>query len=156
MFSMYAGVAVNLFKKIADRIQLTANKTEYQVVPDRSQQINFETHRILNMHLHSTGITEKVPVYPLYQTGFAGKNPSGLGYMIRRLARKSSERERAFGTKYIVTRFRDLYLNYATRCLYSQWRNFRIKPTNIMFQPASCARFAYRTRKSRFYFKRTP
>ena len=52
MFALYAGPAINLFKKNSDRVQLKPGQFEYHVVPDRSQMVNFEAHRILDVFLH--------------------------------------------------------------------------------------------------------
>jgi type VI secretion system protein ImpG len=96
LFALYAAPAVNLFTKTLDRIAVKSNQHEYQVVPDRSKMLDFEVNRITNVFAYISGRPQKVVVDPLYTAG-VGRNPSGLYYTVRRLPRRRSAQERAYG-----------------------------------------------------------
>jgi type VI secretion system protein ImpG len=96
-FALYAAPAVNLFPKLCDRIQLSSARHEHQVVPDRTQYLSFEPHRILDMHLHG-GQRDKQRVMPVYlSTLEPNAARRGVFYTQRRLPRKRSAQERRFG-----------------------------------------------------------
>ena len=97
-FSLYAAPAANFFEKTLDRIQVKANAHEYHVVPDRSRSLDYEPNRIRNVFAHIPGVTQKVPVEPLY-TAAAGRSASGLTYTVRRLPRQRTADERKYGKK---------------------------------------------------------
>ena len=96
MFALYAVPAINLFEKTTERIPVRPNQHEYHVVPDRSRNLDYEPHRILEVHAHYTGGREKVPVRPLYSAA-AASHPGGPFYTIRRLPRRRSAEERRWG-----------------------------------------------------------
>jgi type VI secretion system protein ImpG len=98
MFGLYAAPAVNLFSKICDRIQLTTNRHEHLVVPDRTQYLGFEPHRILDVHLHGGGRRDKQRVHPTYIATLQPEEAQRqVFYSQRRLPRKRSSDERRFG-----------------------------------------------------------
>jgi type VI secretion system protein ImpG len=98
MFALYAAPAVNLFEKTTDRVAIKSNQHEYQVIPDRSQYLNFEPHRILDVYAHFPGGREKVPVRPLYSAPGDGGGPdTGLWYTVRRLPRRRTVEEKKYG-----------------------------------------------------------
>lgn len=110
MFALYAAPAVNLFRKNSDRIPLKSSQYEYQVIPDRSQYLSFEPHRILEVYLHYPGRSEKRMVKPLYRLELEQGSANEIGYTARRLARKRSNEERKFGASsdYVGT---DMYIS---------------------------------------------
>lgn len=111
MFSLYSAAAINLFEKNSDRIPVKANQYEYHVIPDRSQLVTFEPHRIIDVYLHYPGRAEKRQVAPLYRASVDQRpNESGIAYASRRLPRKRSSDERRFGSSgdYVGT---DLYIS---------------------------------------------
>jgi type VI secretion system protein ImpG len=98
MFAIYAAPAVNLFVKQCDRIQLTKGRHEHQVVPDRTLYLQFEPHRILDVHLHGAGRRDKQRVQPIARSTLE-RTAGGVGafYSLRRRARKRSSDEQRFG-----------------------------------------------------------
>lgn len=94
MFALYAVPAVNLFKKTCDRIPIKANQHEYQVVPDRTQMLGFEPHRLIDVYLHQAGQKQKQRVQPIYRSTLEPAGSEKLFFSIRRLERKRTARER--------------------------------------------------------------
>jgi type VI secretion system protein ImpG len=98
MFALFAAPAINLFKKNSDRIQIETNLHEYHVIPDRSQPLNFEPHRVLDVFLHRPGLTEKQRLLPVYMAHIDGRQTrADYHYTIRRLQRRRTAAERRFG-----------------------------------------------------------
>jgi type VI secretion system protein ImpG len=98
MFALYAAPAVNLFKKTSDRIEIDTNRHEYHLVPDRSEPVNFEAHRVLEAFLHYPGRAEKRELLPLYLSTINQASRTGASevyYSIRRVPRKRSEAEKS-------------------------------------------------------------
>lgn len=98
MFALYAAPAVNLFKKTSDRIEIDTNRHEYHLVPDRSEPVNFEAHRVLEAYLHYPGRAEKRELLPLYLSTINQASRNGASevyYSIRRVPRKRSEAEKS-------------------------------------------------------------
>ncbi len=97
-FALYCVPCANLFEKTCDRIRLTPNTDEYQIVPERSRYIDYEPHQALEVYAHYGGGTDKVPVYPLYSSPaerISSKN--ALFYTIRRGQRRRTIEERKYG-----------------------------------------------------------
>lgn len=95
-FALYAVPAVNLFEMSLDRVPVQASQHEYHLVADRSRHLDFEPHRILQVHAHQPGRPGKTPVQPLYAP--AGDSAgTGLFYTVRRLPRRRTARERQHG-----------------------------------------------------------
>jgi type VI secretion system protein ImpG len=96
-FALYVAPAVNLFEMTMDRVPVKARQHEYHLVPDRSRSLDFEPHRLLDVYAHYAGRPEKVPVQPLYSGSANGNGQAGLFYTVRRMPRRRSTRERAYG-----------------------------------------------------------
>jgi type VI secretion system protein ImpG len=98
-FSLYTAPAINLFEKTTDRIAIKSNTHEYHVVPDRSRYLDYEPHRVLDVFAHFPSEKEKVPVNPLYSASVAplGSAVEGLFYTVRRLPRRRTIEEKAYG-----------------------------------------------------------
>ncbi|MCJ2012725.1 type VI secretion system baseplate subunit TssF [Methylobacterium sp. J-076] len=111
LFTLHAVPAVNLFEMSLDRVPVRTSQHEYHLVADRSRPLDFEPHRVLQVHAHQPGMAGKVPVRPLYAPA-DGTGASGLFYTVRRMPRRRSSRERQFGTPsdYVGT---DLFLSLA-------------------------------------------
>ncbi len=97
-FAIHTAPVVNLFPMACSRIPVRSNEHEHQVVPDRSRAIDFEAHRILDVHAHFAGSSRRVPVRPLYGAGGSGVgDDQGLTYTLRRRPRAPTLDERRFG-----------------------------------------------------------
>ena len=97
VFALYGATAINLFEMATDRIPVRTNQHEFQVVPDRSHPLDYEPHRILDVHAHFHGGRDKVPVAPLYAGALRAETGRSLFYSTRRLPRRRSQQERASG-----------------------------------------------------------
>jgi type VI secretion system protein ImpG len=99
-FSLYTAPAINLFEKTTDRIAIRSNTHEYHVVPDRSRYLEYEPHRVLDVFAHFPGAREKVPVRSLYSASVdrAASTVGGLYYTVRRMPRRRTVEEKAYGT----------------------------------------------------------
>jgi type VI secretion system protein ImpG len=99
-FSLYAAPAINLFEKTTDRVTIKSNSHEYHVVPDRSRYLEYEPHRVLDVFAHFPGVKDKVPVRPLYSASVdrTASSVDGLYYTVRRLPRRRTVEEKAYGT----------------------------------------------------------
>lgn len=95
MFALYAVPAVNLFKKTTDRMPIKPGQHEYQVIPDRTQYLSYEPHRLIDVYLHHAGQKQKQRIQPIYRSTL---EPAGDGsklyFSTRRLERKRTAQER--------------------------------------------------------------
>jgi type VI secretion system protein ImpG len=95
MFALYAAPAVNLFKKTTDRIAIKPSQHEYQVIPDRTQYLSYEPHRLIDVFLHQAGQKQKQRVQPMHRSTL---QPAGsadkIFFSTRRLPRKRTTEER--------------------------------------------------------------
>lgn len=97
-FALYAVPAVNLFELSLDRVPVEARRHEYHLVADRSRQLDFEPHRILQVYAHQPDRPGKTPVQPLYAPGSnMGAPGSELFYTLRRMPRRRTGKERLYG-----------------------------------------------------------
>lgn len=95
-FALYAVPAINLFEMNLDRVPVQNRQHEYHLVADRSRNLDFEPHRILQVFAHLPGVPGKTPVQPLYApAGTSGG--AALSYTVRRLPRRRTSRERLYG-----------------------------------------------------------
>jgi type VI secretion system protein ImpG len=97
MFALYAAPAVNLFELSTDRVQVRKNEHEHHVVPDKSRYLDFELHRILDVHAHFPGRAEKQRVQPLYGPPTEAKDAGRCFYTVRRLPRRRTIEEKRYG-----------------------------------------------------------
>lgn len=96
-FALYAVPAVNLFEMNLDRVPVQAREHEYHLVADRSRNLDFEPHRILQVFAHLPGVPGKTPVPPLYAPASGAAIGVGLAYTVRRLPRRRTSKERVYG-----------------------------------------------------------
>lgn len=99
-FSLYTAPAINLFEKTSDRIPIKSNTHEYHVVPDRSRYLEYEPHRVLDVFAHFPTEKDKQPVRPLYSAAVDRTSAAveGLYFTVRRLPRRRTVEEKAYGT----------------------------------------------------------
>ncbi|MCJ2081717.1 type VI secretion system baseplate subunit TssF [Methylobacterium sp. J-090] len=95
-FALYAAPAINLFEMTLDRVPVQTRRHEHHLVPDRSRALDFEPHRVLQVYAHQPGRPEKAVVRPLYAADGGGPQ-TGLYYTLRRMPRRRTAKERAFG-----------------------------------------------------------
>jgi type VI secretion system protein ImpG len=99
-FSLFCATAINLFEKTVDRILLTRDDHEYQVVPERTRYLEYEPHQILRVEAHQADRSRKAPVHPLYSSpGDQTDIRNALFYTIRRLQRRRTAEENRIGLR---------------------------------------------------------
>ena len=101
VFGLYCAPAINLFEMTMDRVQVRTNGFEHHVVPDRTRQLDYEPHRVIEVSAHFKGQRERVRVRPLYSAAAevaASYEDDGLFYTIRRLPRRRATAERENGS----------------------------------------------------------
>ncbi len=98
-FHLYAFPAVNLFEMTTARISIKANEHEYQVVPDRSKNLEYEPHRILKVFAHYQDASEKVEILPLYSPIASDQAHRDQAFFTsRRLPRRRTTEEKRYGS----------------------------------------------------------
>ncbi|NEU96414.1 type VI secretion system baseplate subunit TssF [Bradyrhizobium uaiense] len=99
-FSLYTAPAINLFEKTTDRIPVKSNTHEYHVVPDRSRYLEYEPHQVLEVYAHFPAEKDKRHVRPLYsaEVDRTAASVEGLYFTVRRLPRRRTVEEKAYGT----------------------------------------------------------
>lgn len=99
-FGLFCSPAVNLFRKTADRIQLSDRYHEYHVVPDRSRPMDFEVCRITSVSGFGAESDETRPFQPFYAAhDTAGQVETDAHYVIHRRPRVLSEKQRVVGSR---------------------------------------------------------
>lgn len=112
-FALYAAPAVNLFEMTTARVPVRTSEHEYHVVADRTRMLDYEPHRIVQVHAHFAGSGRKTEVYPLYSAPPPNiSEKDAIYYAVRRAQRRRSrEEQRHAGTSsYIGT---DIFLSLA-------------------------------------------
>src|SRR5262252_3819600 len=104
--ALFCTPAVNLFRKRADRIQVTDNAHEYHVVPDRTRPLDFEVYQVTDVVGHGIGTDSEqafLPFYAAYSTDEAGQQSAY--FTTRREPRlvTAASRRRGVRTSYIGT-----------------------------------------------------
>ncbi|MEO3477585.1 type VI secretion system baseplate subunit TssF [Phaeobacter sp. CAU 1743] len=101
VFQLNAVPAVNLFEKRCDRVRITPNDTEHQVIPNRTAGLDFEIYALRSV----TGISgegeDDVIFRPFYSaTDFTAAGETHPAYYtIKRRMRQRSEKERLRGVR---------------------------------------------------------
>jgi type VI secretion system protein ImpG len=101
VFQLNAVPAVNLFEKRCDRVRITPNDTEHQVIPNRTAGLDFEIYALRSV----TGISgegeDDVVFRPFYSaTDFTAAGETHPAYYtIKRRMRQRSEKERLRGVR---------------------------------------------------------
>jgi len=99
-FALYAVSATNLFEHDCSRVPISTSEHEHHIVPDRSRWMEYEIHRVLDVHAFMADTREKVRVYPLYNMPGGNERPSdALYYTVRRLPRRLTAQEKRSGGK---------------------------------------------------------
>ncbi|SON55881.1 type VI secretion protein, family [Hartmannibacter diazotrophicus] len=105
-FRLYAVPVVNLFELQCSRVPVRDADHELHLIPERSRPIDFEIHRVLDIHAHYQTADRRVPVYQLYSAPpTANPVDEVLYYSLRRLPRRRGSGERRTGmvARYIGT-----------------------------------------------------
>lgn len=99
-FALNCTPAVNLFQRKIDRIQMSPEKQEYHVVPDRTRPMDFEIYQIEEVTGYGSGSAAEQTFQPFYTAKDMGfDDDSRAYYQIRREKRMVSERQRREGPR---------------------------------------------------------
>jgi type VI secretion system protein ImpG len=80
LFQLFVTPAINLFPKRADRIHLTDQTEEYQVIPDRTRPIDFEVYRVEQVSGYGAQNEHERDFRPFYALGRDQDESNGKGY----------------------------------------------------------------------------
>lgn len=91
--------AVNLFKKRADRIQISDTNHEHQLLVDRSRPMDFEIWSVDQLHGHGKTPQQEIEFLPLYAppTQTANRRDHAAYYTLERKPRLASIQQRELG-----------------------------------------------------------
>ena len=99
-FALFCASAINLFEKSCDRVFLRPNEFEYQIVPERTRNLDFEPHRIVSVAAHRSGDSERRTVHPIYSSPEdQTARQAAMFYSIRRLQRRRTGDETKYGMR---------------------------------------------------------
>jgi type VI secretion system protein ImpG len=93
--------AVNLFPRSADRIFVNERTSEFHVIADRTRPLEFEVFRVTGVTGFGARTGEERVFRPLFATSDAGSggDAGGAYYVVNRVPRVISEREREQGRR---------------------------------------------------------
>lgn len=91
----------NLFKKRGIRFVIDAQATEFHVVADRTQPLNYEVHSIESVKGYDVQNNQKVTFTPIYQTNHTHqpKNNNYAFFSLLRKSRIASDKTKVNGTR---------------------------------------------------------
>ncbi len=99
-FSLFCASAINLFEKTCDRILMTRDDHEYQVVPERTRYLEYEPHQVIRVEALQSDRNRKSTVYPLYTSpGDQSDIRDSLFYTTRRMQRRRTSEENRVGLR---------------------------------------------------------
>ena len=103
-FALHCAPAINLFPRHTDRIHVTDQQAEHQVVVERTKPMDFEVYAVQRVTGYGDGVEAEREFRPFYASVNADEPGSGPGYFTaRREPRVMSEGQRRDGgrTSYI-------------------------------------------------------
>lgn len=92
--------AINLFPRRSDRVNVTDEAAEYQIIPDRMRPLDYEVYSVLGMEGFAADGGPAQPFFPFYSANDLSRNPGHRSYyMLRRHPRPLSSRARERGPR---------------------------------------------------------
>ncbi len=100
-FHLFCSPAINLFPKRADRIHLSTRFSEFHVVPDRTRPLDFEVYKVVGVSGYGARADEEMEFQSFYSATDveSGGGGNGAYYMVHRVPRTTSQRERQYGKR---------------------------------------------------------
>ena len=97
-FRLFAAPAINLFEENCAQVKLDTVRHDYIVSADSSPSSHYEVHRIREVFAYYQGVTNKVPVHPLYGVPADVMQPrEALYFTARHRPRRLTAKEKRFG-----------------------------------------------------------
>ena len=91
--------AVNLLERRCDRIQVTPDQSEFQVVPDRTRPLDYEVHSLTEVLGYGSGVNNEWRFLPFYNAFHTEDHGHDAYYAINRLPRLLSQHQQREGTR---------------------------------------------------------
>lgn len=100
-FALNCTPVVNLFRRRADRINLSGDQYEYHVLVDRTRPMDFEVHQVESVTGYGSGADAEQAFHPLYSARDLDQAaaPQQAFYQLRREPRVVSQRQRTRGPR---------------------------------------------------------
>ncbi|MHC5061570.1 MAG: type VI secretion system baseplate subunit TssF [Planctomycetota bacterium] len=98
-FGLFCSPAINLFKKRADRIHISDKSSEFHVVPDRTKPMDFEVYNVSKVAGYGAQADQMQEFLPFYMARDLSGSGEGAYYVINRVPRPESEREKHRGRR---------------------------------------------------------
>jgi type VI secretion system protein ImpG len=98
-FGLFCSPAINLFEKRADRIHVSDKYSEFHVVPDRTKPIDFEVYNVSKVVGYGSQSDQMQEFLPFYTARDLSGSGEGAYYVINRVPRPLSEREKLRGRR---------------------------------------------------------
>jgi type VI secretion system protein ImpG len=99
MFALFTTPAINLRKRRADRIHLSANTHEFQVLADRTRPVDFEIHSVDAVTGHGSGDNAEMEFLPLYSAFHHEATDHHAYFTVRREQRMLSQTAKRNGPR---------------------------------------------------------
>lgn len=103
-FALHCVPAINLFKRRADRIQISDRQPEHHLLVDRSRPMDFEIWSVEQLHGHGETPQQEIEFLPLYAPpgrrqpgGVSGMRRYAAYYSLERRPRQPSLNQRQYG-----------------------------------------------------------
>ena len=97
--ALFCTPVVNLYEARTDRVHLTEERCEYQILGDRSRPLDHEVWAVDELQGHRPGSVETLCFRPLYQTVHRDGGDHGRYFAVRRAQRAPSDAVRRWGTR---------------------------------------------------------
>jgi type VI secretion system protein ImpG len=99
-FALNCTPAINLFKRRADRINLSGEQLEYHVLVDRTRPLDFEVYQVDEVTGYGSGAEAEQQFRPFYSAhDLGGAEQDKAFYQLRREQRTISQRQRRTGPR---------------------------------------------------------
>ena len=98
-FALFCTPVINLFPKHTDRIELSAQETEFRIVPARLTPLDYEVFSVGKMIGQVAATSKELEFRPLYQTLNNDEGNHGRYFSTRRERRLMSDSARRYGTR---------------------------------------------------------
>jgi type VI secretion system protein ImpG len=98
-FALNCVSAINLFEQRCDRIQVTAQTSDFHVVVDRTRPLDFEIHEVLEVEGHGVGSASARRFLPLYAAFHTEEHGHDAYFALQREPRLLSTNQRRDGPR---------------------------------------------------------
>ncbi|WP_018915165.1 type VI secretion system baseplate subunit TssF [Thiomonas sp. FB-6] len=97
--ALFCTPVINLFEARTDRVHLSEDRSEYQLLGDRSRPLDHEVWAVEQLEGHRRGTSDLLCFRPLYQTLHRDGGDHGRYFAVRRAQRAPSDAVRRWGAR---------------------------------------------------------